>query len=192
MVLSILEIASNHVLEFDPSTQERLQKLTGKTIAVEIKQFQTVYLTPGERGLALTHEEQPTNVTIKATLRALVKLSQQDIDDVELAPGELEIIGDALVGQRFAKLLSELDIDWEGLLADKVGDNATHMLGTAGRAFSDLFQQGQNSLRESVAEILKTELIVSESETALFSQHIAELQEKITNLESRVAKINKE
>lgn len=37
MLLSLLELAGNRVLESDPETQQKLQKLQGKTLALAIK-----------------------------------------------------------------------------------------------------------------------------------------------------------
>jgi len=107
MLLQLLELASNRALEFDPDTRERLKKLEGRSLCLHITTLsQSVSLTPQASGLELSSQiPDQVDVTLKASIPALIKLGRDGLDEVELEPGELEIIGDPLVGQRFAQIL---------------------------------------------------------------------------------------
>jgi len=98
MLVDLLELASNKTLEHDPQTLERLVKFTRNI-------------------------PEKVDVTLNASLGAMVKISRDGMENAELEPGELEIAGDPIIGQRFAQVISELNIDWEALLAEQIGES---------------------------------------------------------------------
>ena len=123
MLLDLLELASNKTLEYDPQTLARLEKLHGKTMTLKIKPLnQAISVTPQREGLefSATIPEQ-VDVTLTATLGALIKITRDGMDNADLNPGELEIAGDPIIGQRFAQVIAELDIDWQNLLTEQLG-----------------------------------------------------------------------
>lgn len=125
MLIDLLELASNKTLEHDPQTQVRLQKLQGKTMTLHIITLgQSLSVTPYPEGLEFSQQvPDRVDVTLSATLGAMIKISKDGMDNAELEPGELDIAGDPIIGQRFAQLISELNIDWESLLAEQIGDS---------------------------------------------------------------------
>jgi ubiquinone biosynthesis protein UbiJ len=125
MLIDLLELASNKTLEHDPQTQARLQKLQGKTMTLNVTTLgQSLSVTPYPEGLEFSQQApERVDVTLSATLGAMIKISKDGMENAELEPGELDIAGDPIIGQRFAQLISELNIDWESLLAEQIGDS---------------------------------------------------------------------
>ncbi|GHA18479.1 hypothetical protein GCM10008090_30090 [Arenicella chitinivorans] len=142
MLLEILELAGNKTLAYDQAAQARLERLRGKTMALRIKPFDSVIrVTPQASGIEFSHQDDaPVDVSLTATLGAMLKISRVGLENADLAPGELEISGDPIVGQRFAQLIAELDIDWESMLAEQFGETSakliTHLASEA-KAFAD-------------------------------------------------------
>ena len=142
MLLDLFELASNKALQHDPQTLARLVKLHGKTMTLNIKPIgQSLSVTPFREGLEFSRDvPDKVDVTLSATLAAMVKISRDGLENAELEPGELEIAGDPIVGQRFAQLISDLNIDWEAVLAEQIGESpaqaVSYVAGQA-KAFAD-------------------------------------------------------
>ena len=117
MLSTLLETSSQKILSTDPASLERLSKLDGKLIAIEIKKLNfTLYLRIENRNIVFEsapESEQDIDVKLKAKPSTLLKISRHGIENAELEKGELEIEGDAITGQRFASVMTALDIDWE-------------------------------------------------------------------------------
>ena len=139
MLLDLLELASNKTLEHDPQTLERLAKLQGKTMTLNIKTIgQSFSVTPQREGLEFSNTlPEKVDVTLSVTLSAMIKISRDGLEDAELEQGELEIVGDPIIGQRFAQVIAKLDIDWHGLLAEHIGESPAKAVSfAAGQALS--------------------------------------------------------
>lgn len=125
MLLDLLEFASNKTLVHDPDTLARLEKLQGKTMTLIIKPLsQSVSITPYAEGLEFNGDNSiRADVTLTTTPSALIKVTRDGMEDADLAPGELEMTGDPIIGQRFAQVIAQLNIDWETLLSEQLGDS---------------------------------------------------------------------
>ena len=166
MLLSLLELAGNRVLESDPETQQKLQKLQGKTLALAIKNPpMTLLLTPTQVGidLALAQENSSItpDVTLTTTVSALVKISRNGLEEAELAPGELDIAGDAIIGQRFANIIANLNIDWEELLAEQIGDSPARLASVGMNKASEKLQQTHSELKHLINDFLQDDLALT-------------------------------
>ena len=118
-----LETAVNTYLRLDPEGSARLDRFSGKVIALQIEGTPlTIYMLPGADGLRLmTHYEGPVDTTLSGRPLALMKLGLGDSSKV-LLEGEVNISGDVETGQGFKRVLDGLHIDWEEPLARLTGD----------------------------------------------------------------------
>ena len=132
MLSALIETTSKKIFETDPDTLERLAKLDGKLIAIDIKKVNlTLCLAIESDGIAILPEPENSelvDVRLKAKPSTLLKIARDGMEDAELEKGELEIEGDAITGQRFASMLNALDIDWEELVSEKIGDVPARLL----------------------------------------------------------------
>jgi ubiquinone biosynthesis protein UbiJ len=187
MLLGLIETFGNEALEFGPQTREKLAKLQGKTMAIEIKTFnRTWYFTSTPEGIELAEycDEEP-DVTLKTTVGAFLKIAKDGIEDAELEPGELEIEGDAIVGQRFATIISNIDIDWEEYIAEKLGDSSARLISLARNQVNDLIEQGPEGVKDMLSKVFQN--LASQSGTAgSDSQAVSELNKKVADLEAQI------
>jgi len=101
------------------------------------------------------------DVTLTATLSAILKISRDGIENAELKPGELEISGDPIVGQRFANLIAELNINWQSLLAEHLGDSPAHTITQFAKLSREFVEQSKTQLHEQFSQLIGDELELS-------------------------------
>jgi ubiquinone biosynthesis protein UbiJ len=194
MLLNILELAINGALEFDPRAQRDLVKLHGKTMTLEIKPIpQKISISPMPHGFEFANESEATDVTLSATIGALVKIGRDGFDDAELESGELEINGDPIVGQRFARILSQLDIDWEGLLAQHIGETPAVLIsGGFGKA-KEMAQESKGLFSKHLSNLLTNEmgLVAAKSDIEPFLDDVDTLRADADRLQARIQRIQK-
>lgn len=194
MLLSLLEIAGNRILSLDDDSKQKLEKLQGKTIALEIKTLKkTLYVIPTAKGIEFHNEvNNKPDVTIKTTLGALLKISKNGMENAELQTGELEIEGDAITGQRFAGIITELDIDWEELLAQQIGDIPARIIGQSAKSLSEWANDTRHTMKQNTSEYLTEELRIAAPKHAVdtFLNDVDTLRADVDRLYARIQRLN--
>lgn len=193
MLLELFELASNKTLEHDPATQARLEKLQGKTMALHIKPInQSLAVTPHPSGLEFSNTiPESVDVTLSATLGAMIKITRDGMENAELEPGELEINGDPIVGQRFAQIMSELNIDWHSLLAEQIGDGPAHVVTTAAEQAKDIAKNSQSHLKQLFSKFIKDDMnvVVDKDEVNAFLDDVDTLRADADRLITRIKRL---
>jgi len=193
MLLDLLELASNKTLEHDTQTLERLEKLQGKTMTLNIKSIaQSLSITPYKEGLEFSHET-PANVdvTLSATIGAMVKISRDGMDNAELEPGELEIAGDPIIGQRFAQVISGLNIDWESLLAEQIGDSPAKAVTFAAGQAKVFVDESKDKLKEFLGNLIKDDmaLVADKKDVEVHLDQVDTIRADVDRLNARLSKL---
>jgi len=195
MLLDLLELASNKTLEYDTQTQYRLAKLQGKTMTLNIKTIgQSLSVTPYPEGLEFSQlEPENVDVTLSVTLGAMIKISRDGLDNAELESGELEISGDPIVGQRFAQVIAELDIDWEGLLAERVGESPARAITFAAGQAKTLADESKIKFKEFVDTLIKDDmqLVADQQGVEEFLDGVDTIRADVDRLMARIAQIQR-
>lgn len=193
MLFSLLETAGNRILSLDDDSKQKLEKLQGKIIALEIKTIkQSLYVIPTAEGIEFHNEvDNEPDVTLKTTVSALIKISRDGMEDAELDTGELEIEGDAITGQRFAAMITELDIDWEELLAQQIGDIPARIIGQSAKSLSEWASDTRETIKLNTAEYLTEELRVAAPKHAVerFLQDVDTLRADVDRLNARIQRL---
>ena len=160
MLLDLLELASNTALAHDPETLARLTKLQGKTMTLHLKTLgQSLSVTPHIEGLEFSHAiPEKVDVTLSVTIGAMIKISRDGLDNAELESGELEIVGDPIVGQRFAQVMAGLDIDWQGLLAERIGESPARAVSLAAVQAKSFADESRTKFKTLVNTLIKEDL----------------------------------
>ena len=197
MIIDLLEMASNNALQYDEKALQALAKLQGKSIVLEVKSLgslglQRIAVMPHPHGLeySMTPLDNP-DVTLSATLGAMVKITRDGLDDAELEPGELEINGDPIVGQRFAKVLAELDVDWEGLLAEHLGDTPAVLISSGFEHAKTLARESQLQIKLHLNKLLLEDLKLAASEAKVnqFIDDVDTIRADTDRLQARVKRL---
>lgn len=185
-----IESALNRYLSLDPEALPRFASLEGKIISLEIKGLnQTLSLFPSADGfLVLSDYDGEADACISATPVALVKLGLADDSKDLLFSGEIELSGDTRLASQFSRLFSQLDIDWEELLAQNIGDIAAHKIGNALRGVNQWFKRSTGAVSLDAGEYLQEEAHLSPSNAELrkFIRQVDELREGVDRLTAKI------
>jgi len=194
MLLDLLELASNKTLEHDPKTKQRLIKLRGKTMSLQIRPIdQSLSITPHPEGLEFSREEPAhVDVSLSATIGAMIKISRDGLENAELESGELEITGDPIIGQRFAQILAELDVDWEAALAEQIGDSPARVVSFAADQAKELVQDSRVMFKGFVNQILSDDLGVAagKNDVEPFLDEVDTIRADVERLAARIKRIS--
>lgn len=194
MLLDIIELASNKALEHDPQTRERLSKLQGKTMTLHIKTLeQSLTLSPQVEGLEFSRDNlDSVDVTLKATIGAMIKISRDGMEDADLETGELEMIGDPIIGQRFAQLIANLDIDWESLFTEQIGSGPAKLVITAAEQLRNFTKESQAYIKDMASHVMKDELdlVADRAEVDAFLDDVDTLRADAERLFARLKSLS--
>ncbi len=195
MLLDLVELFSNRTLAYDAATQTRLERLRGKTMLLTVKPMnQSLAVTPQKKGLEFSPTIPSTvDVTLRVTLGALLKISRDGFENAELAPGELEIVGDPIIGQRFAMVLAELNIDWDSLLRDQFGEAPAQVIQFAAGQARDFFGTTRAHLKQFTSRLLTQDLglVAKREEVAEVLDQIDDLRADSDRLMTRIDRVRR-
>ena len=193
VLIAALETAFNRYLSLDPDTLPKLGEMEGKVIAVDISGFGlALYLFPGIDGIMISDRyEGEADATLKGSPLALTRLGLAEDAAPILFSGEVTIEGDTQLGRQFKKMLAQLDIDWEELLARRIGDIAAHKVGNLARSFNTWQQRAANSLIQNVGEYLQEEVrqLPARNEVKHYLNQVDVLRDDTARLEARIARL---
>ncbi len=157
----VLQKAINHALALDDAMPLKIQALDKKVLEIIIKPLNVnffICFTQSEVHLQGSYNGQ-ADAIIESSPLGLIRLSLLPASKVRsLFNDKIKISGDVELGQKVKKLFDEIDIDWEGHLAQFTGDVIAHQMGSLfrqGRAFK---RHASESLRLNVTEYLQEEL----------------------------------
>jgi len=188
----LLEEVSNRLLRLDPETLRRLGDLQGRVVCIEFRDLgRKIYLHPSESGFRLaTESEQPPAVTLRGTLATFGRLGL-GAETETLNAGELDIEGDAALGQRLQRILGNLDLDWEEPLARLFGDPLGHEIGRAARAAFAWHRQAFKTFGLNTAEYLQEEvrLLPVRYEVEMFLNGVDGVRADVDRLAARVRRL---
>lgn len=182
------EASINRALRYDPATRQKLAKLEGQVLAVRLSApALCVYLAPeADRLRLLSHWEGPVATEIQGSLSALTKVALSR--DSNLQGSGVEISGGTGMLLELRQILQGLDIDWEELLSELLGDVAGHqgaeMLRSAKRWLEGRSQSGQRLLSEFVTEELQ--LLPSRAQLEDFYRSVDQLRLDLDRAEARL------
>ena len=193
VVLAGLEITLNRYLSLDPETLTRLDGLTGKLIAVELRSLGiTLYMAPHGGGIQLLRDyDGMPDAVISGTPVSLARVGLGQERGLLFA-GEVEIRGDVTLGQRFEVILREIDIDWEEQLSQLVGDVAAHQVGNLVRDTLNWGAKSMDTLGKDISEYLQEEsrYLPQEEEVSKFLTAVDVLRNDVERLEARVKRLH--
>ncbi len=182
-------------MSVDPDGKEKLARLEGKVLCIEITIPQlTLYMSPSREGLKINQQcDAEADVTLTGSAMAFVKLGTAGIGSGVLSDGRVTMQGDTETGQAFQKVLSQLDIDWEELLARYIGDTPARKAGNVVRNFGRWASQSLDLSRRNTGEFLQEEKRVLVTNLAMqrFQDSVDKLRADTDRLEQRISRLKK-
>jgi ubiquinone biosynthesis protein UbiJ len=186
--LASAEQLINKALAYDPGTRNGLQKLHGQVLAIHITapdiQF---FATPDTDGLRLMAQwEGDVDTRISGSLVALATLANQDVHN--LKDSGVDVMGKTALLADWQQLLKNIDIDWEEILTQFMGDILGHQAAQLIRAKLDWVgarvNTGQRLVREFLTEELKT--IPGKNELEDFYRQVDDVRLAVDRVVARV------
>ncbi len=188
-----LEFAINRAVALDAGTRERIAKLDGRRIGVELK--------PLDLALAITvdhdrlrvgpHWDRDRDLNLRASPASLLAFALRRGDESTLPPGKVDISGDAELARQFEKIVRDFRPDFEEAFAQTFGD----VLGVPmARMFGSAFAWTRDSAKAAAldaVEFVRDESrdAVASAEAETFFDEVDDLRERADRLEARVRRL---
>jgi len=191
--LASAELAINKALAYDPAVKNKLAKLAPKVLAIEIiKPKLTVYVQFGEQVSLKSHHEQ-SDARLTGELSAFLNLASHEDKHAALMKSDIQIQGSSQLALGLADASSQLQIDWEAMIADITGPVVAHVLGNKIRGISKWIQSTTQKAKDDSVEYVRDELQLTphklEGESRFSAIH--KLKIDTDRLEARMARLNK-
>lgn len=191
-----LETALNHTLSLDPDTRQRLAALNGRSVQLHLRGPElALAVTVDDARLKVGPPEedgtrQGNQLKVAATPGSLLAMLFRRDDD-GIAPGKVEIAGDAELARRLEKLASKFAPDFEEAFARSFGDVLGVPLAMAVRNGLAHARETASHLTEDTADWLRDEVRVAMApgEVEGFLDGVDELRERSERLESRIQRL---
>jgi ubiquinone biosynthesis accessory factor UbiJ len=186
-----LETALNHTLSLDPDTQQRLAALNGRSVQLHLRGPEiALAVTVEDSRLKVGPPQDDSQLRAAATPGSLLAMMFRRDDD-GIAPGKVEIAGDAELARRLEKLASKFAPDFEEAFARTFGDVLGVPLANAVRKGLSHARETAAHLTEDSADWLRDEarIALAPGEVEGFLDGVDELRERSERLESRVQRL---
>lgn len=195
-----LEAAFNTWLALDEKTygqaRQRLQALQGKLIHLRISNpgFDLYFLPTAEQVRISASYEALPDVSIQGSALAFMRLAQAEDSGKAMLENGIKLEGDLGLGTEFSNILREIEVDWEELLSQAVGDTIAHQAGQMARNTQDWLDQSAQAMRLNTQEYLQEEarLLPAAAELNYYYDQIDQLRMDTDRLEARLNRLGKE
>jgi ubiquinone biosynthesis protein UbiJ len=192
-LLASAEHGINRVVQMDSTALPRLERLSGKVIAVECTSpaFH-LHILPSDEGLMLASRwEAGADVTLRAPAASLMRLALSKDKNAVLHSPEVELDGESAVLLELVGVLQELDLDWEYELQRWLGPVATPLMGGHLRNSARWTRESMASLSHNLAEYLAEEsrTLVGKREAEARFAELDQTQQDLERLEARFERL---
>jgi ubiquinone biosynthesis protein UbiJ len=189
--LSGLELAINSALKYDPATLRELSTLEEQVLLVDCTSpAMRIAIQISQQQITLhSGWEDEAAITLQGSLIALAKMAANASDTSSFAGTGVQLSGNLETLHKLHKILSQLDIDWEGALADIIGDVPAYMIGSALRKSADIAKQNKQRVTSALTEVAQEELQIVPSRNG-FEQFKKEVREMASDTDRLMARAN--
>ncbi|OOZ17186.1 hypothetical protein BOW28_06970 [Solemya velum gill symbiont] len=185
-----LESAVNQVLEKDQVTRERLAKLHGRRIAIELVGWVTLHCVPDGRGALqiFSAPVEEAEAVISATPFNFAETAMADRREDQVFKGKIRLRGDIHLAEAFSNILADFDFDWEEALSKIAGDLVAHQLGNNLRGVAKWAWRGRRHLNAALGEYLTEEaqLLPIAFEVDEWRDAVDETRDAVERLQARI------
>ncbi len=192
-----LESALNRAVDLDPDTRNQLETLEGRRVVVYMHGPELALSVHVEDGRLRVGPPPPDEaggptLRVKATPGSLLAMALQRGED-GIAPGQVEIAGDAGLARRLEKLAREYAPDFEEAFAQRFGDVLGVPMARAMQRGLAHARRGAKHLVEDTADWLREEsrLAVAPDEMDAFLDDVDTLRERVERLDARLNRLGR-
>jgi ubiquinone biosynthesis protein UbiJ len=192
-LLASVEHGINRVLQMDSTALPRLDRLSGKVVAVECTSPAfDLYILPSDEGLMLAaHWEGGADVTLRAPAASLMRLAMSKDKNAVLHSPQVELEGESAVLLELTGILQDLELDWEYELQRWLGPVAAPLIGGHLRSSARWSAASLASLSQNVADYLAEEsrTLVGKREAEARFAELDQTKQDLERLEARFERL---
>lgn len=185
--------AGCRLLQSDPTSLERLGELDGKVIALDFESTDvTLYMFPTLAGIRLRNEwDGEIDVHMKGTPSELLKMGLAGKTPVTPGKINIRLEGDLHVGQQFKKILDDMQIDWEELLSQHIGDTAAYHTSRFVRDMHNRIREAVKTAARNSSEYLRyeAEILPADWRVEEFIDDVDKVREDVDRMAMRVERL---
>ncbi|UPG90489.1 SCP2 sterol-binding domain-containing protein [Luteibacter aegosomaticola] len=188
-----MEAALNRAVDLDPDTRARLDVLDGRSVQVHLSGPELALRITVEKGrLRVGPPEDGGSLRVTASPGSLLAMALRRDDD-GVAPGKVDIAGDAELARRLERLASQYAPDVEEAFAKTFGDTLGVALAKALREGLAHARESGKHLVEDGADWLRDEgrVAVAPGEVEAFLDGVDALRERTERLEARLTRLER-
>ena len=188
-----LESALNHALSLDPESRAKLATLDGRSVQLHLQGVDmALAITVEGQRLKVGPAPERSDLRVAATPGSLLAMLFRRHDE-SLAPGKVDIAGDAELARRLEKLASGFAPDFEEAFARSFGDVIGVPLAKAVREGLAHARETASHLSQDSAAWLRDEtgIVVAPGEVERFLDDVDALRERSERLEARLARLER-
>ncbi|PIE00126.1 MAG: Sterol-binding domain protein [Thiothrix nivea] len=190
---AMLETAFNTWLQLDGEALPRLKKLQGQVIAFHISNppLKLYFIPTAANVQVMSHYDREPDVTLNGSALAFMRLSGAEDSAKTMLENRIQVDGNMGIAEQFSTILNEVDIDWEALLAQAVGDIVAHQAGQLARETKGWLDDSTQAMRMNTREYLQEEsrLLPADAEVHRWLDQVDELRGDIDRLNARVKRL---
>ena len=188
-----LETALNHALSLDPESQAKLAALDSRSVQLHLQGMDmALAVTVEGQRLKVGPAAESSDLRVAATPGSLLSMLFRRHNE-SLAPGKVEIAGDAELARRLEKLASGFAPDFEEAFARTFGDVIGVPLAKAVREGLAHARETASHFTQDSAAWLRDEtgIAVAPGEVESFLDDVDALRERTERLEARLARLER-
>ena len=187
------ETLINAALTKDPASKQALTKLEGQVLLVESTLPPlTIAIEPTATGIQL-HDNWDGNVavTINGTLIAMAAIAVNAKESISFSGTGVNVSGNLDTLHQLNKIMGDVDIDWEGALAEIIGDIPAHLVAKGIRNSAVIRKDIVTRASSGLVEVAQEEfnLTPSKNEFEAMIPDIRQLSADADRLAARVRRL---
>jgi ubiquinone biosynthesis protein UbiJ len=182
----------NRQIAVSTPARELCAELDGRTFAVQVRDSSlSIALSVRDDGVVIdTGLPTDADVVVSGSLPSLVRLAGPTGESL-IRDGTVELKGDAIIAQRFRRLLRFARPDLEEELSRVTGDIVAHSAGDALRRVANWGREVRATMRQNVAEYLveEREAVPRRFEVDEFRDELGRLRDDVARFEARLKQL---
>ncbi|RTE67231.1 hypothetical protein EH243_03230 [Amphritea opalescens] len=192
-LLTVAEAAINRLLLLNPETVDQLGELSGRVIAIRLTTPAiALSLQPSSDGIQIDMiERDEADVTLSGSVSDFLRLLNAAESSDAMFGKSIHLSGDNALANRFSQILIDAALDWEGILAQILGDLPAHELTRYLKWKAGFYLNTGSSLMRNVEEYLKEELrlLPSRAEINHFTAETDRLRQETERANARIERL---
>lgn len=190
-----LEVALNRLIDLDPETRMRITALEGRAVSIDFKSAvpSMRLAVEGDRLRIGPAFEGTSGLRVAATPASLLALALAFARGGDaLAPGRVEIAGDAELARRLQQIATRFAPDFDEAFTRVFGDVIGMKVANAIRGSLAFARTSARATAQDAAEFLTEESrdLVAKTEAGMFFDDVDDLRERVDRLDASVRRIS--